>query len=56
LQCISSRISAGPELAAFCNGKDVLNVQKAMMKRWKEESISVKSHIKDFDTKGTLEI
>jgi hypothetical protein len=37
-----------PELAAFCNGKDALNVQKAMMKRWKKESISVKIAYKKF--------
>ncbi|OEG71440.1 hypothetical protein ATZ36_15085 [Candidatus Endomicrobiellum trichonymphae] len=47
---------SGPALAAFCNGKDALNVQKAMVKRWKKESILVKSHVLDFDTKGVLEI
>ncbi|OEG71833.1 hypothetical protein ATZ36_12440 [Candidatus Endomicrobiellum trichonymphae] len=47
---------SGPAIAAFCNEKEALNVQKAMVKRWKKESISVKSHILDFDTKGVLEI
>jgi homoserine kinase len=47
---------SGPALAAFCNGKDALNVQKAMVERWKKESILVKSHVLDFDTKGVLEI
>jgi homoserine kinase len=42
---------SGLTIAAFCNGENALNVQKAMVKRCEEESISVKLHILDFDTK-----
>jgi hypothetical protein len=38
----------------FGDGRDALKAQ--MAKRWKEESISVKSHILDFDTEGVLGI
>ncbi|GHT07734.1 homoserine kinase [Endomicrobiia bacterium] len=47
---------SGPALAAFCKEEDGLNVQKAMVKRWEKENISIKSHILDFDTKGVLEV
>jgi homoserine kinase len=47
---------SGPSIAAFCSGKTCEKVQKAMVKVWKRESVSVKSYILDFDTKGAVKI
>ena len=45
---------SGPSIAAFCSGKDCEKAEKAMVKVWKKESVSVKSYILDFDTKGAV--
>ncbi|MDR3253712.1 MAG: homoserine kinase, partial [Endomicrobium sp.] len=47
---------SGPTIAAFCNKKDAQNIQKAMIKRWEKNDISVKSYILDFDAKGVLAV
>ena len=44
---------SGPAIAAFCEKKKAYEVQKAMAKVWKKESVGVKSFILDFDKKGT---
>jgi homoserine kinase len=44
---------SGPAIAAFCENKKAPEVQKAMVKVWKKESVGVKSFILDFDKKGT---
>jgi homoserine kinase len=45
---------SGPTLAALCTDKETYNVQKAMTKIWKKESVSVKNYILDFDIKGAV--
>ncbi|MCL2335619.1 MAG: homoserine kinase [Endomicrobia bacterium] len=47
---------SGPSIAALCNKKDAEGVQKAMVKTWKKESVSVKSYILDFDRHGVSQI
>ncbi len=47
---------SGPTLAAFCEKKVAGAVQKAMVKAWKKESVSVKSYILDFDKNGVTKI
>ena len=47
---------SGPTLAALCEKKDAAAVQKAMIKVWKKESVSVKSYILDFDKGGVSRI
>ncbi|MDR2437173.1 MAG: homoserine kinase [Endomicrobium sp.] len=49
--CLSG---SGPTLAAFCNAKSALNVQKSMLKRWKKDSVHAKAYILDIDAKGTM--
>ncbi|MDR3256581.1 MAG: homoserine kinase [Endomicrobium sp.] len=45
---------SGPAIASFCAKKDAVNIQKAMIKKWKKESVSVKSYILNFDAKGVV--
>ncbi|MDR1926647.1 MAG: homoserine kinase [Endomicrobium sp.] len=47
---------SGPALAALCDTKNAIIVQKTMIKKWKSKNISVKSYILDFDDKGVLRI
>ncbi|MDR1942358.1 MAG: homoserine kinase [Endomicrobium sp.] len=47
---------SGPTLAAFCDGKKCVEIQKAMTKVWKKESVSVKTFILDFDKRGLTKI
>jgi homoserine kinase len=51
--CLSG---SGPTLAAFCDKKDMLDVQKAMIKRWKKEGVTTESYILDFDVQGISKI
>ena len=43
---------SGPSIAALTAPKHAENVQKAMVKAWKKDSVSVKAYILDFDKKG----
>jgi len=47
---------SGPSIAAPTNKKDAENVQKAMIKMWKKDSVSVKSYILGFDRHGVSQI
>jgi homoserine kinase len=47
--CLSG---SGPTLAAFCNAKYALNIQKSMLKRWKKDSVRAKAYVLDIDAKG----
>jgi homoserine kinase len=47
---------SGPALAALCDVKDAIVIQKAMIRKWENENVSVKSYILDFDDKGVLVI
>ncbi|MDR1122876.1 MAG: homoserine kinase [Endomicrobium sp.] len=49
--CLSG---SGPTLAAFCNAKDAVNVQKSMIKRWKKDNIYADAYVLNFDAKGTV--
>jgi homoserine kinase len=51
--CLSG---SGPTLAAFCNSKDAIDVQKSMIKRWKKDSVRAKAYVLDFDLKGATVI
>lgn len=47
---------SGPTLAALCEKKYVPAVQKAMIKAWKKESVSVKAYALDFAKNGVTRI
>ncbi|MDR3071301.1 MAG: homoserine kinase [Endomicrobium sp.] len=47
---------SGPTLAALCDKKNVVNIQKSMISTWKEENVFARSCILDFDSEGVLEI
>jgi homoserine kinase len=49
--CLSG---SGPTLAAFCNAKSALNVQKSMVKRWKKDGVRAKAYILNIDTNGAI--
>jgi homoserine kinase len=51
--CLSG---SGPTLAAFCNAKDVVNVQKSMIKKWKKNNIHADAYVLNFDVKGIVVI
>jgi homoserine kinase len=47
--CLSG---SGPTLAAFCNAKHALNIQKSMLQRWKKDNVRAKAYVLDIDAKG----